>query len=81
MRSVDWATPMSPTNFERAIADRTAKIFAQQNTTMISENRECLSTAVKALLLNDPRSLHGIDFVDFQIAPSTNRMNSFTYVM
>src|SRR6266850_397673 len=30
-------------NFQRVIADRTAKIFAQQNTTTISENRERLS--------------------------------------
>ena len=37
-------------NFQRIIADRTAKIFAQQNTTTISENRERLSTALKALL-------------------------------
>ena len=27
-------------NFERIVADRTAKIFAQQNTTRISENRD-----------------------------------------
>ena len=27
-------------NFQRIIADRTAKIFAQQNTTTMSENRE-----------------------------------------
>ena len=40
-------------NFQRIIADRTAKIFAQQNTTTISENRERLSTAVKSLLSND----------------------------
>jgi hypothetical protein len=34
-------------NFQRIVADRTAKIFAQQNTTTISENRESLSTALK----------------------------------
>ena len=37
-------------NFQRIITDRTAKIFAQQNTMTISENRERLSTALKALL-------------------------------
>jgi hypothetical protein len=36
-------------NFQRIIADRTAKVFAQQNTTTISENRERLSTALKTL--------------------------------
>src|SRR5262245_21570462 len=40
-------------NFQRIIADRTAKIFAQQNTTTISENRERLSTALKTLLSTD----------------------------
>jgi len=40
-------------NFQRIIADRTAKISAQQNMTTISENRERLSTAVKELLSND----------------------------
>jgi len=40
-------------NFQRIIAARTAKIFAQQNTTTISENRERLSTALKALLSTD----------------------------
>src|SRR5271166_4418020 len=40
-------------NFQRIIADRTAKIYAQQNTTTINENRERLSTALKALLSTD----------------------------
>ena len=55
-------------NFQRIIADRTAKIFAQQNTTTISENRERLSTALKALLSTDLGRLYGIEVVDFQIA-------------
>src|SRR6516162_6868514 len=55
-------------NFQRIIADRTAKIFAQQNTTTISENRERLSTALKSLLSNDLGRLYGIEVVDFQIA-------------
>src|SRR5271163_3487331 len=37
-------------NFQRIVADRTAKIFAQQNTTTISENRDRLSMALKTLL-------------------------------
>src|ERR1700739_3909062 len=53
-------------NFQRIIADRTAKIFAQQNTTTISENRERLSTALKTLLLADLGRLYGIEVVDFQ---------------
>ena len=60
-------------NFQRIIADRTAKIFAQQNTTTISENRERLSTALKGLLSNDLRSLYAIEVVDFQIAESLFR--------
>ena len=58
-------------NFQRIIADRTAKIFAQQNTTTISENRERLSTALKALLSADLGRLYGIEVVDFQIAGIT----------
>src|SRR5271170_174300 len=58
-------------NFQRIIADRTAKIFAQQNTTTISENRERLSTALKALLSADLSRLYGIEIVDFQIAGIT----------
>lgn len=58
-------------NFERIIADRTAKVFAQQNTTTISENRERISGALKALLSTDLRSLYGIEVVDFQIAGIT----------
>jgi membrane protease subunit HflC len=58
-------------NFQRIIADRTAKIFAQQNTTTISENRERLSTALKALLATDLGRLYGIEVVDFQIAGIT----------
>jgi regulator of protease activity HflC (stomatin/prohibitin superfamily) len=58
-------------NFQRIIADRTAKIFAQQNTTTISENRERLSTALKALLSTDLGRLYGIEVVDFQIAGIT----------
>jgi SPFH domain / Band 7 family len=34
-------------NFQRIVADRTAKIFAQQNTTRISENREQILNALK----------------------------------
>jgi regulator of protease activity HflC (stomatin/prohibitin superfamily) len=58
-------------NFQRIIADRTAKIFAQQNTTTISENRERLSTALKTLLSTDLGRLYGIEVVDFQIAGIT----------
>src|SRR4029077_15604346 len=52
-------------------ADRTAKVFAQQNTTTISENRERLSTALKTLLSADLGRLYGIEVVDFQIAGIT----------
>jgi regulator of protease activity HflC (stomatin/prohibitin superfamily) len=58
-------------NFQRIIADRTAKVFAQQNTTTISENRERLSTALKTLLSADLGRLYGIEVVDFQIAGIT----------
>jgi regulator of protease activity HflC (stomatin/prohibitin superfamily) len=58
-------------NFQRIIADRTAKIFAQQNTTTISENRERLSVALKELLGNDLGRLYGIEVIDFQIAQIT----------
>ena len=58
-------------NFQRIIADRTAKIFAQQNTTTISENRERLSTPLKALLSTDLGWLYGIEIVNFQIAGIT----------
>ena len=55
-------------NFSRIIADRTAKVFAQQNTTTISENRERLSSALRTLLGTDLGRLYGIEVVDFQIA-------------
>ena len=55
-------------NFERIVADRTAKIFAQQNTTRISENREQILNALKTLLSNDLGTLYHIEVVDFQIA-------------
>jgi len=55
-------------NFERIVADRTAKIFAQQNTTRISENRDQILNALKALLSNDLGNLYHIEVVDFQIA-------------
>ena len=58
-------------NFQRIIADRTAKVFAQQNTTTISENRERLSTALKTLLSADLSRLYGVEVVDFQIAGIT----------
>jgi regulator of protease activity HflC (stomatin/prohibitin superfamily) len=58
-------------NFQRIIADRTAKIFAQQNTTTISENRERLSIALRELLGNDLGRLYGIEVIDFQIAQIT----------
>src|SRR5271169_2585594 len=58
-------------NIQRIVADRTAKIFAQQNTTTISENRERLSTALKTLLSADLGKLYGIEVVDFQIAGIT----------
>ncbi len=58
-------------NFSRIIADRTAKIFAQQNTTTISENRERLSSSLRALLGTDLGRLYGIEVVDFQIAQIT----------
>jgi regulator of protease activity HflC (stomatin/prohibitin superfamily) len=58
-------------NFQRIIADRTAKVFAQQNTTTISENRERLSTALKTLLSADLGRLYGVEVVDFQIAGIT----------
>jgi regulator of protease activity HflC (stomatin/prohibitin superfamily) len=55
-------------NFERIVADRTAKIFAQQNTTRISENREQILNALRTLLSNDLGRLYHIEVVDFQIA-------------
>src|ERR1700730_2611997 len=55
-------------NFQRIVADRTAKIFAQQNTTRISENREQILNALKTLLSNDSGNLYHIEVVDFQIA-------------
>jgi regulator of protease activity HflC (stomatin/prohibitin superfamily) len=55
-------------NFERIIADRSAKIFSQQNTTRISENREQILNALKTLLSNDLGNLYHIEVVDFQIA-------------
>jgi regulator of protease activity HflC (stomatin/prohibitin superfamily) len=58
-------------NLARVIADRTAKVFAQQNTTTISEARDRLSVALKALLTQDLRTLYGIEVVDFQIAGIT----------
>ena len=58
-------------NFHRIIADRTAKIFAQQNTTTISENRERLSSSLRLLLAADLGRLYGIEVIDFQIAQIT----------
>jgi regulator of protease activity HflC (stomatin/prohibitin superfamily) len=55
-------------NFQRIVADRTAKIFAQQNTTRISENRDQIVNALKSLLANDLGNLYHIEVVDFQIA-------------
>src|SRR5258708_34570374 len=55
-------------NFERIVADRTAKIFAQQNTTRISENRDQILTALKSLLSNDLGNFYPIEVVDFQIS-------------
>ena len=55
-------------NFQRIVADRTAKIFAQQNTTRISENRDQIVNALKSLLSNDLGNLYHIEVVDFQIA-------------
>ena len=55
-------------NFERIIADRTAKIFAQQNTTRISESRNEISGSLKQLLTTDLRNLFQIDVIDFQIS-------------
>jgi regulator of protease activity HflC (stomatin/prohibitin superfamily) len=45
-----------------------AKIFAQQNTTTISENRERLSSSLRQLLAADLGRLYGIEVIDFQIA-------------
>jgi regulator of protease activity HflC (stomatin/prohibitin superfamily) len=55
-------------NIHRIIADRAAKVFAQQNTTTISENREKLSAALRAILTEDLRRLYGIEVQDLQIA-------------
>jgi regulator of protease activity HflC (stomatin/prohibitin superfamily) len=55
-------------NLHRIIADRAAKIFAQQNTTTISEAREKLSVALRAILSEDLRRLYGIEVQDLQIA-------------
>jgi regulator of protease activity HflC (stomatin/prohibitin superfamily) len=55
-------------NFERIVADRTAKIFAQQNTTRISENRDQILNTLKSVLSKDLGTLYHIEVVDFQIA-------------
>ena len=55
-------------NFSRITADRTAKIFAQQNTTRISENRDAILTSLRTLLANDLKALYRIEVVDFQIS-------------
>ena len=55
-------------NFQRIVADRTAKIFAQQNTTRISENRDQIVNSLKSLLATDLGTLYHIEVVDFQIA-------------
>ena len=55
-------------NFQRIVADRTAKIFAQQNTTRISENRDQIVNSLKSLLSHDLGTLYHIEVVDFQIA-------------
>ena len=55
-------------NFERIVADRTAKIFAQQNTTRISENRDQILNTLKSVLAKDLGTLYHIEVVDFQIA-------------
>ncbi len=58
-------------NFGRIVADRTAKIFAQQNTTRISENREQILNALKTLTSKRPREIPSTTSksVDFQIKP------------
>jgi regulator of protease activity HflC (stomatin/prohibitin superfamily) len=58
--------PQLPADYRRS-----AKIFGQQNTTTISENRERLSTSLKVLLSTDLGRLYGIEVVDFQIARIT----------
>lgn len=55
-------------NFERIVADRTAKIFAQQNTTRISENRDQILNTLRSVLSKDLGTLYHIEVVDFQIA-------------
>jgi regulator of protease activity HflC (stomatin/prohibitin superfamily) len=55
-------------NFERIVADRTAKIFAQQNTTRISQNRDQIVNSLKSLLAHDLGALYRIEVVDFQIS-------------
>src|ERR1700738_897641 len=55
-------------NFERIVADRTAKIFAQENTTRISENRAQIVNSLKSLLSKDLGNLYRIEVVDFQIS-------------
>lgn len=55
-------------NVSRIVADRTAKVFAQQNTTTISENRDRIISAIKTVLTSDLKSLYRIDVVDFQIS-------------
>jgi len=55
-------------NFQRIVADRTAKIFAQQNTTRISENRDQILNSLKSVLSNDLGNLYHIEVVDFQIS-------------
>jgi regulator of protease activity HflC (stomatin/prohibitin superfamily) len=55
-------------NFQRIVADRTAKVFAQQNTTRVSENRDQIINTLKSVLSNDLGTLYRIEVVDFQIS-------------
>src|SRR5258707_6205784 len=55
-------------NFERIGAARNDQMFTQQNTTLISENRDQILNALKSLLSNDLGTLYHIEVVDFQIA-------------
>ena len=54
--------------FGRIIADRIAKVFAQENTVTVSADRDRLHDQIRVLLVSDMRELFGIDILDVQIA-------------
>ncbi|GIL41854.1 SPFH domain-containing protein [Roseiterribacter gracilis] len=58
-------------NLSRIVRDRASKVFAQQNTTTISESRQRLSDLLRTTLSHDLRQLYGVEVADLQIASIT----------